>query len=78
VAVLVNGLFASYTLTRTLPSLSNSELSDAVGVVFDKGLECLIKATELLLRARLVKVRVRMVSYVFSYEKAVSDRPFRH
>jgi hypothetical protein len=30
------------------------------------------------LRACLVKVRVRMVLYTFSYEKAVSDRPFRH
>jgi len=30
------------------------------------------------LRACLVKVRVRMVSYAVSYEKAVSDRPFRH
>jgi putative transposase len=30
------------------------------------------------LRACLVKVRVRMVSYAFSYEKALSYRPFRH
>jgi hypothetical protein len=30
------------------------------------------------LRACLVKVRVRMVSYAVSYEKAISDRPFRY
>jgi DNA invertase Pin-like site-specific DNA recombinase len=30
------------------------------------------------LRACLVKVRVRMVLYTFSYEKAVFDRPLRH
>jgi hypothetical protein len=30
-----------------------------------------------LLRACLVKVRVRMVSYAISYEKVLSDRPLR-
>ena len=33
---------------------------------------------EVALRACLVRVRVRMVLYAFSYEKDISYRPFRH
>jgi hypothetical protein len=38
----------------------------------------ILSAVFYVLRACLVNVRVRMVLYAFSYEKAVSDRPFRH